>query len=85
MTRRSKALVGEGASKAAEALMSLFVFYIVITVHNLLTLAPHLLQNIENGHHAHQAIGLTRHRASFWARLGLAYLMRTTGSSSFGG
>jgi hypothetical protein len=61
--------------------MSLFVFYIVITVHNLLTFAPNLLQNIENGHQAHQATGLTRHRASFWVGLGLAYLMRTTASA----
>jgi hypothetical protein len=32
------------ASEAAEALMSLFVFYTVITVYNLLILAPNHLQ-----------------------------------------
>jgi hypothetical protein len=65
--------------------MSLFVFYIVTTVHNLLTIALNLLQNIENGHQAHQTIGLTCHRANFWVRLGLAYLMRTTAIHSRAG
>jgi hypothetical protein len=52
MTLRSKTLA-ECASRAAEALMSLFVFYIVIIVHTLLIFAPNVLQNIQNGHQAH--------------------------------
>jgi hypothetical protein len=38
------------ASGVADVLMSLFVFYTVITVHNLLIFAPNRLQNTRNGH-----------------------------------
>jgi hypothetical protein len=59
-----------------------FTFYTVITVHNLLVFTPNRFQNTQNSYQAHQAIGLTRHRASFWVGLGLAYLVRTTASQS---